>query len=442
MLRTHSLSRTALALSCLLALPVQAAVFVVNNTQDVNESSLGDSTCNPVGAVGTTCTLRAAIQTANALGGSHTILVASGTYNLTRAGNNEDAALTGDLDISADITLVNGTDNPPLVFGNYSDRVFDVHAGGRLRLENINVAGGLANRADTLRGGAFNVRADAELELERAVVSGNIANIGGAIYSDGTVNILDSEFFQNALLQGGFVADSFINGVAILSRGPLSITGSSLHGNGVVPGGEGFVTSGFAVHLRTGGPAASSAIVVNSTIAENLTRGIRSEQAPLEIALSTIANNSFRGLQFNRDQGNLGNVQLRVRGSVVHGHSGGDCNGLVGTDAEYDLRSRHNASGDASCGFSGATDRQNIPAPFFGPLANQGGRTPVLLPLPWSELVDTGGQLCVPFVDQRGKSRPIDGNVDFENRCDIGAVEFDPGSDPIPPDDLFGDGFE
>jgi CSLREA domain-containing protein len=440
--RTHTPVRTALALACLLALPAQAAVFIVNSTQDVNEATPGDGNCNPVGGVGNTCTLRAAIQEANALGGSHTIVVASGTYALTRVGFNEDAALNGDLDITADITLINGTSNPPVVFGNNGDRVFDIHAGGRLRLENINVAGGLANRADTLRGGAFNVRADAALELERVVVSGNVANIGGAIYSDGTVEIVDSEFFQNAILQGGFVADGFINGAAILSRGPLSIDGSSFHGNGVVPGGEGFVTSGYTIHLRTGGPAASSAILVNSTIAENITRGIRSEQAPLEIALSTIANNSFRGLQFNRDLNNLGNVQLRVRGSVVHGHSGGDCNGLVGTEAEYDLRSRHNASGDESCGFSGATDRQNIPAPFFGPLANHGGRTPVLLPLPWSALVDTGGLLCLPFVDQRDKTRPIDGDLDFESRCDIGAVEFDPESDPIPPDELFGNGFE
>jgi len=442
MTRTPSTARSALAMACLLALPAQAAVFIVNSTQDINESSPGNGTCNPVGAVGNTCTLRAAIQEANALGGSHTIVVASGTYALTRVGFNEEAALHGDLDITADITLINGTNNPPVVFGNNGDRVFDIHSGGRLRLDNIHVAGGLANRADTLRGGAFNVRAGAALELERVVVSGNVANIGGAIYSDGTVDIVDSEFFQNALLQGGFVADSFVNGAAILSRGPLSISGSSFHSNGVVPGGNGFVTSGFAIHLRTGGPAASSAVLVNSTIAENFTRGIRSEQAPLEIALSTIANNAFRGLQFNRDLGNLGNVQLRVRGSVVHGHSGGDCNGLVGTDAEYDLRSRNNASGDTSCGFSGATDRQNIPAPFFGPLANHGGRTPVLLPLPWSDLVDTGGQLCLPFVDQRGKTRPIDGNLDFENRCDIGAVEFDPDSDPIPASELFSSGFE
>src|SRR5262245_3252456 len=49
--------------------------------------------------------LRSAIQAANSTLGSDTIVLAAGTYTLTRAGAGEDAAATGDLDILHDLTI-------------------------------------------------------------------------------------------------------------------------------------------------------------------------------------------------------------------------------------------------------------------------------------------------------------------------------------------------
>jgi predicted outer membrane repeat protein len=443
-MRKHVLVSSLLFGTCLLLTQLAtAATFIVNNTQDVPDAFPGNGSCTPIGGVGDTCTLRAAVMEANAQGGSHTILLASGTYVLTRSGIGEDAALDGDLDITADIHIVNGTNNPPVVFGSHGDRIFDVRSGATLSLTNVNVAGGYANDVGNVHGGAFRVVPGATLNLDRVVVSGNIANIGGAIYSDGAVTIVDSEFFGNAVTDAHTLLQ-FVNGAAILSRGTLSIERSSFHSNGLIPGADGFnfITTSYAIHARDGGPANPSLSIVNTTIAENATNGLQSERVPLNLQMSTIANNGQRGLRFMPDIGNLASNQLTIARSVVANHGGTDCNGLA-PDTWNDLTNRWNASSDSSCGFSGSSDHQNIPYPFFGPLATYGGRTPVLMPRPESALVDGGSLVCSPScVDQRGKPRPVDGNLDGNVRSDIGAVEYDPDSDPIPDPKIFRDGFE
>ena len=58
-------------------------------------------------------------------------------------------------------------------------------------------------------------------------------------------------------------------------------------------------------------------------------------------------------------------------------------------------------------------------APKLGPLADYGGRTPTMLPLPSSPVVDPiNGLTSSNENDQRGFFRPVETNVDF------GAVEF------------------
>ena len=211
----------------------------------------------------------------------------------------------------------------------------------------------------------------------------------------------------------------------------------------MIPGGEvlNIKTTAYAIHARDSGPANPSVGLVNVTVVDN-TNGVQSEAVPVTMDFVTIARNGFRGLRFLRDLGNLGSVQLRIWHSVIVEHTG-NCNGLDGDALEYDVKGGRNASSDASCGFSGSADFENISYPFFGPLDNYGGRTPVLMPRPDSELIDTGGMLCTPsFEDQREVTRPLDGNVDAVSGCDLGAVEYDPLSDPTLAPEIFKDGFE
>jgi CSLREA domain-containing protein len=58
------------------AAPVYAATFVVNTSDDLPDLNPGDGVCDAAAAAGQQCSLRAAVQTANALGGAHTIALA------------------------------------------------------------------------------------------------------------------------------------------------------------------------------------------------------------------------------------------------------------------------------------------------------------------------------------------------------------------------------
>lgn len=445
----HSILGFGLSAILLTAHPATAAVFIVNNTQDIPDEFPGNGVCNPVGGVGNTCTLRAAIMEANALGGSHTILVASGTYLLTRNGIGENNALNGDLDIHAEISIANFTNDPPVIFAVNQDRVFDVRPGGSLELINIHVGGGFANAEGNTRGGAFNVDFGASLTLNQVVVGTNIANIGGAIYNDGDVDIVDSEFYNNGVFDHHVVA-ALVDGSAIFNRGALTIERSTLRHNGLVPGAEGLVQTAYAIRARkTGTHPNPFTSLVNVTVAEN-TRGIYSgtvteqfQGMPLDIRMSTIVDNGDRGIRFIPNHSDLGSPQLTMALSVIYGHTFSDCNEIDPTQAWSPVSGWRNASSDASCGFTGVGDQQHIAYPFFGPLDFYNSITPVMMPRPSGSLVDTGGNFCLPtFEDQRGQDRPLDGTGNFEARCDIGAVEYNPAIDPALPGAIFANGFE
>src|SRR6266849_5644348 len=84
------------------AIPLNAATFTVNSTVDGVDSNPGDGICaTALGA----CTLRAAVQETNALAGADTIILSKNTYLFAPGGANEDAAASGDLDITGDLTI-------------------------------------------------------------------------------------------------------------------------------------------------------------------------------------------------------------------------------------------------------------------------------------------------------------------------------------------------
>jgi CSLREA domain-containing protein len=430
-----------LGLVLFLSGPSFALDFIVNSTADVADANPGDGVCNPVNALPQTCTLRAAIMEANALGGAHNILLPSGVYVLNNLGEDEDQAGTGDLDIHAEILIVNGTNNRPLISGNATDRIFDIHAGGELTLDNVDLTGGRANSPATIRGAAVNVRGDARLLLQRSRVSLNLANQGGAIYSDGFVHIVDSELFHNAIVAEVLLPE-FSDGAAVFNRGVLIVERSTLRDNGRLPGFEGpLSTAEYAIHSRRGFVTGPAVLIGNATVFNN-TNGVFSDGVPTLITHSTIVNNNQRGLRFLRDLDALGDVQLTVVQSVLYGHAS-DCNDLISAEDEFDLAFNINASSDESCGFTGFNDLQNISNPFFGGLADHGGATWTLMPRSNGPLIDPVGGSCGTLTeDQRGGVRPIDGNGIGGAICDIGAVEFDPDSDPEFTDRMFSDRFE
>ena len=75
----------------------------------------------------------------------------------------------------------------------------------------------------------------------------------------------------------------------------------------------------------------------------------------------------------------------------------------------------------------GYTGEGNIDQdPILGPLEDNGGFTLTHNLGIGSPAIDTGSPSVCPTTDQRGLSRPIDGNGDSTPECDMGAFESDP----------------
>jgi len=95
-----------------------AATFNVSTYADISDPT-PDGTCD-------SCSLREAIQEANALPGPDVINLPPGKYNLDIAGSDEDQGLTGDLDITDDVTIIGiGTTS----IESHVGRILHVHSG-------------------------------------------------------------------------------------------------------------------------------------------------------------------------------------------------------------------------------------------------------------------------------------------------------------------------
>src|SRR5262249_60987166 len=106
------------------------AVYRVTGTAD----ALG--TIVPSGTPGVdfdVTTLRSAVIAANAsVGVADTIQLPAGTYALTRAGANEDAASTGDLDLTDNLSIVGAARDTTVIDGRGFDRGLHIRGGFHL----------------------------------------------------------------------------------------------------------------------------------------------------------------------------------------------------------------------------------------------------------------------------------------------------------------------
>src|SRR5436309_4072934 len=115
--------------------------YTVNSTADLPNSSTTSKMCATATGV---CTLRAAIQASNANVGTDTIILpaSASAYRLTIAGRNEDAAATGDLDITDAVTITGAGASSVIIDGNGIDRVFDVFANGTTTISGVTIRNG------------------------------------------------------------------------------------------------------------------------------------------------------------------------------------------------------------------------------------------------------------------------------------------------------------
>ena len=166
--------------------------FVVNSTADVANSSPTSKVCATAGT-NPVCTLRAAIQASNANSGTDTISLPAGVYTLTIAGRNEDAAATGDLDITDAVTVTGAGAGSAIIDGNGIDRVFDVFASGTTTISGVTIRNGnpgAATGGGILAGGTGNNVVS--LNLSNVIVTQNTsANGGGGIANGDNLSLTD-----------------------------------------------------------------------------------------------------------------------------------------------------------------------------------------------------------------------------------------------------------
>jgi hypothetical protein len=495
MKRCFSMARVAVLISLLSVVtglqPATAdslsPLNTINVTTNLDEY---DSEIYPAGH----CSLREAVTAANtnfpyggcpAGSGADIIQLPAGHYLLTRSGSSEDSNVSGDLDITSEMTWV-GTGSVTIDAGGdtgLGDRVIENINPGTLTLNHLTITGGRAPAgSDDQGGGIFNAHS---LTLVDVTVTGNHAGdgssggSGGGIYNyiNTNLNISDSVISNN---RAGASSDGPTGGsgggIFMNSGTSLSITNSSITDNVAGAGGPGMggpgggiffystsdtIITGSTISGNIAGSstgtlggygggiyAATHLTLLNSTISGN-TSGSSTDGSSrpgsgggilvLDSALirySTIYDNHL-GTGVNGGYGggiyrNGGSITLGasiVAGNTVNSTgSGPDCYSPVDIISEdYNLIGH-----STGCTFNPSPTHSILdPVSFSLPaLADNGGSTWTHALLPGNQALDqipeaTNGCGTTVITDQRGMARPRN------NACEVGAYEEFVNTPPV-----------
>ncbi len=433
---------------------IQALDFPIEVTTLLDEADVnpGDGICQTASSQ---CSLRAAIQTANARGGADVIELGAGLYMLTLVNpddegpHDDNAATFGDLDITSELTILGAGADVVAIDGGKKWRVFDVHDRGHLTLKNLTISGGdaLSEGQSGSAGGGIRIEGQglhsASAILERVNVVDNKAALGGGIHveagrsltvslsnikrnetlsqggginnNSGNVVIRDSHISDNKMFGGINPMGGGIYNVST-PAGPLfaqlDIEGSTISGNEAMYGGglyhvvgvlkvrnstisdnEAWTWGGGVYHL---GGNFSESVFQHVTIAHNRARGEHNQQ--IDIRGAGIYN---------------GNANLALLNSIVA------YNGSLGHNCSNVARGQIDKQGalitDDSCINDGEFALSVMTRVQLGPLELNGGPTltHMLLDMAWF-----GGSVPAygTFRDQRGYARMLPLDVGAVNR--------------------------
>lgn len=209
----------------LLGVEAHAATFVVDRTKtaDAVDAAAGDGRCATSQGV---CTLRAAVQEANALAGPDRIVLEPGRYLLTLQAANEDLSASGDLDVRDDVEILGAGPEATRIVQEASQRVLEVFA-GTVTVAGVRIQGGRGQDGAGIR------NRGAALRLERARITGNVAGatngtsisqaVGGGIANDGgTLLVIDSIVDANASGEDGGGLYNADGAVAVVRRSRIA----------------------------------------------------------------------------------------------------------------------------------------------------------------------------------------------------------------------------
>ena len=321
-------------------------------------------------------------------------------------------------------------------------------SGGTTVLTDVTVKN---NTATTNAGGASS---SGDITMNNVTVRNNTATLSvGGFSNSGTATLTNVAIIGNSASEhGGGISNS---GTLTLTDGVIDGNTAGLDGGGMTTGGTAILinvtiagnTAGReAGGLHVGGSttAGASATLTNVTISANtaatLGGGLRVDNVnssnPAHAGSATLTNVTIANNRAATGGGvSIDNGGARLKNTLISaGPTGANCDGGVVTQGG-------NLSSDTSCvaSLTLGTD-QNDATPLLGPLDDYGGpaigatsdpsrgpaRTHALLD--GSQAIDRGVGCPPPNEDQRGITRPIDGDSDGTQRCDVGAYEAPAGT--------------
>ena len=216
----------------------QAAPYTVNSSTDAVDNTL-NGVCSVGAPTGGPCSLRAAVQEANNTPGvADTITLPSGSFPLSIGGAGENAAATGDIDITDSVTIqgvgsgasgtaIQGAPNP-------SERIFETFgATTSVTLANLRLTG--ANDPNTVSGIVGN---GLSLTLSGVVVTANtgdgiIQQVGPGSASAPSFTMVNSAVSGN--ISTGSVMEVGATGIGRANFSDSAISDNTLNGAGGFP---------------------------------------------------------------------------------------------------------------------------------------------------------------------------------------------------------------
>ena len=465
MTRAGLLRAALCALTLFLPFSAGAFTYTVDSTSDAVDTDPADGLCADSAG---NCTLRAAVQQANAWPGTDRIVLPAGTYPLTITGD-DDVAASGDLDILEDLEISGAGAAASIIDGGGLHRLVQVFDSAQLTLQGLTLQNGrttlnggailnegqLTIRDSVLRnnatvsanqgGGAiFNSGATSALNLSRVTLDGNSTEAsGGAInLISGSLSINDSLITNNtAIFNGGglsinggvtvTIADSVISGNSatgsgglnglgggIFNFGALTISGSTLSGNSASFGGAIYGEG------TQSGPISATLTLRQTTVSGNTASGGGATSGGIFVGSLasfeqvTITRNSAGGIAVDTAAPAQNQGFLDLTASIVAEQaSGGDCSGGANITTQG-----FNLDSDDTCNLVGGNDLPATIPNMSASLASNGGPTATHALLATSPAIDAVTSGCNNTVqDQRGITRADGGASGVA--CDMGAYE-------------------
>jgi CSLREA domain-containing protein len=378
-------------------------VFTVDTAADSVDANPGNGRCADSGGA---CSLRAAIEEADAISGQVLITVPVGTFALSIANPSPPFGVipsrafdpaTGDLDVAGHIRIVGAGVGQSIVAAEYLDRVFEVASGANVVLQGLTIEHGQPFDC----AGGVGIYNGGTLDLEQVDVFSNSGSCGsgGGIYNAGVLTANGTTIDGNSASSGGG---------GLYNAGTATFSASTFSGNSVTFGGGGGITNSGSLTLTnvtlSGNAAASS-----NGGALRLSAGSAALQNVTMVSNHGGGSGGGGALRFDGGSVTMQNTLLAYNTGIF----GSPANCANGTPTSLGS----NIADLADCHLTGTGDISSTD-PLAAALADNGGPVQTSALQDGSPAVDAGAGCAA--TDARGVIRPQG------SACDIGAYEAPP----------------